>query len=268
MDPLIVNSNKLVVNIFYSNETLFKQVNSIEEMSMVAQLFVLTRIGGLVLPTNSIVLGNIQPLLYYEAVLYLPEREEGEPVIWENMVLGGHRGARVLHHAINMYLKKGMGGVHPINEVARTMPEIWTRLGQRETGLDTSYEESRGGKLRVGGKELLPLLVGRDIWSMRELSTYCMVIGVREEMDKNTVEMLGGKDNLEMIMRRLWLAMCSLMVEGFSWGHGIIILVDRKSEIELECNVKGGKETDIIIREIEKLKDFVEHVVLMKTINL
>ena len=105
------------------------------------------------------------------------------------MVLGGHLRTRMLHHANNMFLKKGKGGVHPIKEVA--MPEMVTRLGQRETGLDTSYEESRGGGLRVGVRELWPLLVGRDIWRMRELSTYCLVIEVREEMDKNTVEMLG-----------------------------------------------------------------------------
>ena len=68
--PLIVQSDKLVLNEFSSNSTPFKEVTSKEEMLLVAQLFILSEVGGIVLPVRSLVINSLQPLLYYEAVMY------------------------------------------------------------------------------------------------------------------------------------------------------------------------------------------------------
>ena len=66
--PLISKSDKLVLNMFSSNSTPFNEVTSKEEMLLVAQLLILSEVGGIVLPVSSLVINSLQPLLYYEAV--------------------------------------------------------------------------------------------------------------------------------------------------------------------------------------------------------
>lgn len=173
-----------------------------EEMLMVAQLFILNEIGGIVLPSNSLVISNLQPLLHYEAVIFSPESEEDTLA---DMVIGGHKGARLWQMAINMYMERGMEGGHPIREVVRRLPEVITRIGVRENVQEVGLDISRGGKVKIGGRETWPLLVGRGERGLMDLFTYCLVIMKREGMDRSTVKTLGERmDNLGMILRRVW----------------------------------------------------------------
>ena len=181
---------------------------------MITQLFILSEIGGLVIPANSLVISPLQPLQYYEAVMYWPEVEG---ITGADMVMGGHKGARLWQMAINMYLERGMEGGHPVREVVRRFPEVVTMLGEKETE-DVGLEMSRGGQVKIGGREAWTLLMGREGRGMRELYKYSLVIRDREEMDtldrrmgdtldRGLLDTLGEKkDNLEVILRRAWFA--------------------------------------------------------------
>jgi hypothetical protein len=195
--PLIVKSDKLVFNMFSSNSTPFKEVNSNEEMLLVAQLLILSEVGGIVLPASSLVVSSLQPLLHYEAVMYSPGRGEGGE---DHLVIGGHRGARLWQMAINMYLDRGMEGGHPIKEIVKGVPEVVTMIliggNVNEFGPRT-----RGGKFIEGG------VMSRDKLGIKELFTYSMVIGEELERDGNTVKSLGWRrDILGLILRVVWFA--------------------------------------------------------------
>ena len=131
--------------------------------------------------------------------MYSPGRGEGGE---DDLVLGGHKGARMWQMAINMYLERGMEGGHPIKEIVRRVPEVVTMLG----GKENVYEfgpSTRGGKFSVGGDRLM----SRDELGIKELFTYSMVIGEEVEMQVDTVKTLGWRrDNLGFILRGVWFA--------------------------------------------------------------
>ena len=83
--PLIAKSDKLVLNMLSSNSTPFKEVTSKEEMLLVAQLLILSEVGGIVLPVSTLVINSLQHLLHYEAVT---KGEGGE----DDLVMGGTGG--------------------------------------------------------------------------------------------------------------------------------------------------------------------------------
>jgi hypothetical protein len=193
--PLIVQSDKLVLNMFTSNSTPFKEVTSKEEMLLVAQLLILSEIGGIVLPGNSLVINHLQPLLHYEAVM---SGEGGE----DDLVIGGHRGARLWQMAINMYLERGMEGGHPIKEIVRRVPEVVTII-EGEENVHEFGPSTRGGKFILDGDRLM----SRDELGIKELLTYSMVIGEEVETDVDTVKTLGWRrDNSGFILRGVWFA--------------------------------------------------------------
>ena len=103
--------DKLILNIFYSNETIFQKVSSTQEMLVVAKLFVLKTMGGLVLPVTSLVMRSLHPLLHYEAVL------------------GGHSSARLWQSCISKYLA-GERDDNLIASVATQHPARVTVLAQ------------------------------------------------------------------------------------------------------------------------------------------
>ena len=184
---------------FTSNSTPFKEVTSKEEMLLVAQLLILSEVGGIVLPVNSLVINSLQPLLYYEAVMYSPGSEEGGE---DDLVMGGHRGARMWQMAINLYLERGMEGGHPIKEIVRRLPQVVTMIRGKEN-VHEFGPIKRGGQFILGGD----MLMDRDDLRIRDLFTYSMVIGKEVEREADTVKTLGlRRDNLAFILRGVWFA--------------------------------------------------------------
>eukprot|EP00092_Neocalanus_flemingeri_P030357 GFUD01032955.1.p1 GENE.GFUD01032955.1~~GFUD01032955.1.p1 ORF type:complete len:527 (+),score=152.08 GFUD01032955.1:107-1687(+) len=56
-----------------------------------------------------------------------------------------------------------------------------------------------------------------------------------------------------------------IQIDGVTWRAGNLKhFSDKKSEIEIECTVRDDIVPEVIKKEIEKLKDFVEHVRIIK----
>ena len=182
--------HKLIPNMFYSNETIFKQVTNMKDMVVAAQLFTLRTlgVGGIILPAHSLVLTSLQPLLHYEAVLAMPDHDEA------GLVVGGHSSARLWQVAITMFLQEEERKDNIITEAADRFPNLVTKIG--EEGLRFG-----GGQVRVGGGESRKLLLRRDLEGLRELYKYNLVIMDKEDMEKNA---LARRDNLGTILRTLW----------------------------------------------------------------
>jgi hypothetical protein len=192
-----VQSDKLVLNMFSSNSTPFKEVTNKEEMLVVAQLLILSEVGGIVLPVRSLVISSLQPLLHYEAVMYSPGREEGGE---DDLVIGGHRGARLWQMVINMYLESRMEGGHPIKEIVRRVPEVVTMIG----GNVHEFGPRTGGEKFIEDGDIL---MSRDELGIKELLTYSLVIGQELERDGDTVKTLGWRrDILGFFLRGVWFA--------------------------------------------------------------
>ena len=182
--------HKLIPNMFYSNESMFKQVASTQEMVVAAQLFTLKTlgVGGIILPTHSLVLSSLQPLLYYEAVLVMPDHDE------DGLVVGGHSSARLWQVATNMYLQYKGRKENMITKAADRFPDLVTRIGEEKL-------RSGGDKVSVGGRKARKLLWRRDSEGLKELYKYSLVIMEREDMERKAIT---SRDNLGTILRTLW----------------------------------------------------------------
>ena len=174
---------KVILNMFYSNETIFHMMTSMQEMLEAAQLFVLKTAGGLILPQHSLVLSVLQPLLYYEAVL----DEAG-------LVVGGHSCARLWQEAINMYLQGKVEDRNMITMTADTFPDMVTRIG-------TDGPRYGGEHIMIQGREASILLLRRDVESLKKVYKYSLVILEKEMLESTAVARM---DNLGTILRTLW----------------------------------------------------------------
>ena len=121
----LIEENKLHLNTFNSSENMFLQNTNWKEKERIAQLFMLSEMGGFILQTNCppfFCFFNFQPLLYFEAVIL--QLECGD------VIAGGNKGARIWDEAVENYLIEGKLDGDWITEYALNTPEIVSKMKQ------------------------------------------------------------------------------------------------------------------------------------------